>query len=286
MKLLIVEDDSEIRKLLSDFLTEHGYEVVTASEGRAAARLMREQTFSLILMDLMLPYRGGDDLIKELREYSNTPVIVLSAKSRTETRLEVLRVGADDYIIKPFDLNEVLVRIEVVLRRAGGYGGMSGNAINGAGRAEGGKSIEAGRSVGTGIDRGIDRNGGVVRNDEISGSGMADQIYAASDGKLVFFLQENRAAYEDKNLTLTAKELALLHLFLQYPTKTFTKANLYEAVWNDTYYYEDNTINVHMSNLRSKLKKQTGNDYIETVWGIGYRLKNMVSEGSKDDAQV
>lgn len=65
----------------------------------------------------------------------------------------------------------------------------------------------------------------------------------------------------------------LLKLFLEYPRKVYTKANLYESVWNDTYYYEDNTINVHVSNLRSKLKKATGSDYIETVWGIGYRLK-------------
>jgi DNA-binding response OmpR family regulator len=81
--------------------------------------------------------------------------------------------------------------------------------------------------------------------------------------------------YHEKNIPLTAKELKLLQLFLEYPQKTFTKANLYETVWHDTYYYEDNTINVHVSNLRGKLKKATGNDYIETVWGIGYRLREL-----------
>jgi len=65
----------------------------------------------------------------------------------------------------------------------------------------------------------------------------------------------------------------LLKLFMEYPQKVYSKANLYESVWNDTYYYEDNTINVHVSNLRNKLKKATENDYIETVWGIGYRLR-------------
>ena len=237
-RILIVEDDREIRTLLSDFLSENGYEVVTASDGSVAGKIMKEEQFSLILMDLMLPFRSGDELIKELREYSDTPVIVLSAKSMMETRLEVLRVGADDYIIKPFDLDEVLVRIEVVLRRAGTLG---------------------------------------IGNGGASGDSFEDNLTAVKvvspDEKLVIYVDENRVAYEGKNLTLTAKEMALLQLFLQYPTKTFTKANLYEAVWNDTYYYEDNTINVHMSNLRSKLKRQTGNDYIETVWGIGYRLK-------------
>jgi DNA-binding response OmpR family regulator len=66
--------------------------------------------------------------------------------------------------------------------------------------------------------------------------------------------------------------MQLLELFMENPLKTFTKANLYEAVWNDTYYYEDNTINVHMSNLRNKLKKISGKEFIETVWGIGYKL--------------
>ncbi len=245
-RILIVEDDREIRNLLSGFLTENDYEVVTAAEGSAASKIMKEQTFTIILMDLMLPYKSGDELIKELREYSDTPVIVLSAKSMTDTRLEVLRVGADDYIIKPFDLDEVLVRIEVVLRRSGG-----GNA--------------------GGILKGAAKTGDIGKYDGAMNL-TADKI-TSPDGRLIYYTGENRVAFDDNNLTLTAKEMALLHLFLQYPTKTYTKANLYEAVWNDTYYFEDNTINVHMSNLRSKLKKQTGNDYIETVWGIGYRLK-------------
>jgi DNA-binding response OmpR family regulator len=82
----------------------------------------------------------------------------------------------------------------------------------------------------------------------------------------------NSVTFEGTPVKLTAKEMLLLELFLQNPQKTFTKANLYETVWEDTYYYEDNTINVHMSNLRSKLKKATGHEFIETVWGIGYKL--------------
>ena len=118
-KILIIEDDKEISKLLSSFLNGNGYETETALEGNTASLLMHKEGFDLILMDLMLPYKSGEVLIKELRSFSDTPVIVLSAKSMIETRLEMLRLGADDYILKPFDLNEVLVRIEVVLRRSG-----------------------------------------------------------------------------------------------------------------------------------------------------------------------
>ena len=222
-RILIVEDDHEINKLLADFLQKNGYETDSAEDGGKASLLLRKQDFDLVLMDLMLPYKSGEHLIKEFREYSQIPVIVLSAKSMMETRLEVLRLGADDYILKPFDLNEVQVRIEVVLRRSG---------------------------IGT---------------SSVSG--------AISCGDLCFNTNENSVTYQGKLIALTAKELMLLKLFMEYPQKVYTKANLYESVWNDTYYYEDNTINVHVSNLRSKLKKATGNDYIETVWGIGYRLK-------------
>lgn len=222
-KILVVEDDKEISKILTSFLNSNGYETISAIEGNTASLLMKSEEFDIILMDLMLPFKDGETLIKELRSYSQTPVIVISAKSMMETRLETLRIGADDFILKPFDLNEVLVRIEVVLRRAGSL-----------------KEKE------TGI---------------------------LSHGRLQLFTEENTLKYDGNFISLTAKELQLLRLLLENPKKTFTKANLYESVWNDVYYYEDNTINVHVSNLRSKLKKATGNDYIETVWGIGYRLK-------------
>lgn len=224
-RILIIEDDKEINKLLCDFLAQNGYEVMSAFEGNTASAMLREGEYDIVLTDLMLPYKSGDILIKELREYSEVPVIVLSAKSMLETRLEMLRTGADDYILKPFDLNEVLVRIQVVLRR--------------------------------------------------SGVSMQKEEKTLGFCGLLYYPDENTVMYDGKNISLTAKELQLLQLFLRNPKKTFTKANLYESVWNDTYYYEDNTINVHVSNLRSKLKKATGQDFIETVWGIGYRLKEV-----------
>ncbi len=221
-RILIVEDDKEISALLSDFLSRNGFETTVAKEGRAAALLLKQEEFDLVLMDLMLPFVSGEQLIRDFREYSDKPVIVLSAKSMMETRLEMLRAGADDYILKPFDLDEVLVRIGAVMRRSG-----------------------------------------ITTKKEET----------LSCGKLVFDTVDNSVSYDGNPVSLTAKEMQLLKLFMQYPKKVYTKANLYEAVWNDTYYYEDNTINVHVSNLRSKLKKASGTDFIETVWGIGYRLK-------------
>ncbi|MBQ8967785.1 response regulator transcription factor [Ruminococcus sp.] len=221
IKIAVIEDDREINKILKELLTDSGYTVEQAFDGDEASKLLAQQSFDLVLMDLMLPYKSGERLIGEMRETSDTPVIVISAKSMKETKLEVLRLGADDYIIKPFDLDEVLVRIEVVLRRTGTF------AVD--------NTLEA--------------------------------------GELVFNTEENSVTVSGKPVKLTAKELMLLRLFMEHPQKVYTKAELYENVWNDTYYYEDNTINVHVSNLRSKLKKAGGRDFIDTVWGIGYRLK-------------
>lgn len=228
-RILIVEDYKDISQMLQEFLSEHGYEVECAYDGKSASKMLKQNTYTLVLMDLMLPYKSGDVLIGELREHSQTPVICLSAKSRVETRLEVLRMGADDFILKPFDLDEVLVRIEVVLRRSN------------------------------------------QPETEYSGQEKSEQMLTC--GELCLYPEQHRVTYRGENLALTSKELKLLELLMKEPDKTFTKANLYESVWNDVYYYEDNTINVHLSNLRSKLKKVTGQEYIETVWGIGYRLK-------------
>lgn len=228
-RILIVEDYKDISQMLQEFLSEHGYEVECAYDGKSASKMLKQNTYTLVLMDLMLPYKSGDVLIGELREHSQTPVICLSAKSRVETRLEVLRMGADDFILKPFDLDEVLVRIEVVLRRSN------------------------------------------QPETEYSGREKSEQMLTC--GELCLYPEQHRVTYRGENLALTSKELKLLELLMKEPNKTFTKANLYESVWNDVYYYEDNTINVHLSNLRSKLKKATGQEYIETVWGIGYRLK-------------
>lgn len=230
-KVLVVEDDQEIRNLLKNFLVENEFEVDEAKDGNIASDKISDEQYDIILMDMMLPFKSGDVLIKELRDSKDakkagTPVIVLSAKTMKDTRLEVLRMGADDYIIKPFDLDEVIVRIEVVLRRS--------------------------------------------ENEGKSDSGVSTNVL--SHNGLVLDKEMNSVMFEGTPVKLTAKELLLLELFLQNPQKTFTKANLYETVWEDTYYYEDNTINVHMSNLRSKLKKATGHEFIETVWGIGYKL--------------
>lgn len=226
-KILIAEDDKEINRLLSEFLRNQGYNIISAFNGLEANSILQQaEDISLVLLDLMLPYKSGDMILSELRQTSDKPVIVISAKDAVRTKIELIHMGADDYITKPFDLDEIFVRIEAVLRRVG---------------------------------RMPDDN--------------SNRILEHKD--LVMDCDSKTVTVNKNILVLTGKEYAILYLMLKNKTKLFSKANLFESVWNEPYFNSDNTLKVHMSNLRNKIKQYAPDDeYIETVWGMGYRLKN------------
>lgn len=115
--ILIVEEDDEINKLLSDFLAKNGYSVTSRYDGLHVLDCLKEHKVDLILLDLMLPYRSGDLLLADIRKQYTVPVIVISARETTQNQIDLLRLGADDYITKPFDMEEMLARIESSLRR-------------------------------------------------------------------------------------------------------------------------------------------------------------------------
>ncbi len=225
-KILIVEDDKEITRLLCDYLQSQGYSVVTAENGLSALTILHdEQTIDLVCLDLMLPFQSGDVVLTKLREFSDIPVIILSAKDTVQTKIDVIRMGADDYITKPFDLDEVAVRIEAVLRR---------------------------------IDK------------QEKGDGKEKLQYK----ELQMDCNAKTVTVKGNLLVLTSKEYGILELMLRNPTKLFSKANLFESVWNEPYFNEDSTLKVHISNLRNKIKQYAQEEeYIETVWRMGYRLK-------------
>lgn len=220
--ILIIEDHKDVSRMLSEFLSESGYQAETAAAGTDGLKKLKEKNYDLVLLDLMLPYKSGDQVLRELRTFSDIPVIVISAKDMVGTKIDLLKLGADDYITKPFDLGEVEARILSNLRRRGS-----------------------------------------LKDQE--------QILQYKDLEVSKDAKSALAAGQD--LGLTAKEYAILLLLLEHPKKVYTKANLYETVWEDEYLGDDNAVKTHMSNLRSKLKKANPHEnYIETVWGIGYRL--------------
>lgn len=224
-RILVVEDDREINSLIRDYLSENKYDTISAENGLDAVRIIRgEKDLSLVLLDLMLPFQSGDTVLQKVREFSDIPIIIVSAKGMVQSKVDAIRMGADDYITKPFDLDELLARIEAVLRRSGN------------------KNTPAAKNILSYKKLTLDQNG-------------------------------KTAFVDGKALLLTGKEYAILELMLLNPTKLFSKSNIYESIWNEPYFKEDATVKVHMSNIRNKIKKYDGTEeYIETVWGMGYKL--------------
>lgn len=225
IRVLVVEDDDDINQLLSSLIRRNGYVAQSAYSGTEAKLYLESQAWDLVLLDLMLPGMDGEALLAYIGERYTMPVLIISAKSEQRTKIEALYAGADDYITKPFDNDEVLARVDAALRRYR-------------------RSTEGASSP-------LLHHGGLTVDTET----MDVSLYGQA-------------------LQLTAREYEILTLLLASPKKVFTKANLYERVWKEEYYGDDNTISVHISNLRSKLAKiKPDEEFIETVWGVGYRLK-------------
>lgn len=218
-RLLIIEDDVNINEMLQEAFGKKGYEVVSAYSGTEGILRIEKETYQMVILDLMLPGMDGQQVLKNIREKSNVPLIVLSAKDELDTKVDLLMSGASDYMTKPFELKELEARVLVQLRNAAGK-----NEV----------FLEY-------RDLRIDR-----------------------EGKKVILC--------GKPLSLTAQEYRILELLLKHPQKVFTKNEIYEYAWEEYYMGEDKTINVHISNIRQKMKKITQEEYIETVWGMGFKL--------------
>lgn len=277
-KILVIEDDKEINRLICEYLTENGYEMLSASNGLAGLNVL-EQTpdIDLCLLDLMLPMKSGDRVMQSLRGFSDVPVIVLSAKDTVQTKIDLFRLGVDDYITKPFDLDELLVRVEAVMNRCT-YRKSSENpcAIKGiAGYSSNDKKSVASMDIRDRLNPERENtNVGVASGNEINTkkTKVVHQGYTYIYKHLIMDDEAKNVTVNGNKLDITAKEYGILRLLLTNPNKLFSKANLFESVWDETYYPEDNVLKVHMSNLRNKIKKYDDQEYIETVWGMGYKL--------------
>ena len=221
--ILVVEDDPDINRLLCRVLEGAGYPCRPAFSGSEAVLWAEQYNYDLVLLDLMLPGLTGEEFIAQMRRRKTMPIIVLSAKAGLEDRVNVLRLGADDFIPKPFDNVEVLARVEAQLRRYKQFDREGGGAVLVHG------------------DLTLDKEG----------------VHVTAAGQTV---------------ALTAREFHILTLLMEHPKKVFTREQLYEQVWGGEYFGDDNTVNVHISNLRSKLAKASPKEYIKTIWGIGFKL--------------
>lgn len=220
--IMVVEDDTNINNLLKTALEKAGYQVLQAFSGTEAELILQmRESIALVLLDLMLPGISGEEVLKHIREKGNLPVIVLTARDSLDEKIGMLTQGADDYITKPFEIPEVIARIQVQLRHA---------------------------------ERGIENKQMAYRNLVLDKVTYQVRI----DGKVVS--------------QITKQEFAILELLVSHPKQVFSKEDIFSYAWNEPYMGETKTLDVHISNIRKKIKQVTTDEYIETVWGIGYRL--------------
>ncbi|RPH38239.1 MAG: DNA-binding response regulator [Desulfobulbaceae bacterium] len=222
MNILIIDDEPYLLEKLVSVLTSEHYTVETADDGKVGLEKIWNDTYDLILLDIMLPGMNGLEILSEIRAAGIiTPVLMLTAKGDIDDKVAGLNLGADDYLAKPFSLAELLARVRALIRR-----GNTGSPV-----------IEAGSIRLNTVSREVTKDG--------------------------------------ENLTLTTKEFALLEFLLHNRGRAISRFTLAEHVWGDNFdpFSMSNFIDVHMSNLRKKLKSSDQEQLIKTVRGFGYLIE-------------
>ena len=216
-KILVVEDDNTIHRIISDILKKERYIVISAYSGTEAITIIENDNIDLILLDLMLPGINGEDIVKKVNK--TIPIIVISAKTSATEKAKVLLDGANDYITKPFEKIELLARIQVQLR--------------------------------------------------ITGTQNKNLKY-----KDIELLEDNKTMKIQTNkITLTRTEYTIMRELLLNPSKVVTKTRLLDLMSIDSENCDESSLKVHISNIRKKIRKVTQVEYLEAVWGIGFKIK-------------
>lgn len=223
-QILLVEDNKTVHKILLEALKKENFNVLSAFDGAQAMFHFEKNNLDLVVLDLILPDIEGKSIIEAIRKSSNTPILVISAKNTDLDKAEMLTLGADDYLAKPFSMIEFIARIHAAIRR--------------------------------------------YRMSHI------DTKQVKVIGNLEFHLYNYMFYNHGLEIPLTKKEAQILELFFSNPNKIITKKQLYETVWQEPYYDDENVINVHMKRIRNKIENDSTNpEIITTVWGIGYQFK-------------
>nr|WP_281064380.1 response regulator transcription factor [Clostridium muellerianum] len=221
---MIVDDDRDIREMLVNYFSKEGYAVEQACNGEEGLKFLKEKTFSLILLDVMMPKMDGYTMLLKLRELSNIPVILLTAKNEQMDKIKGFINGCDDYIVKPFDFTELSLRIIAILKRTKINNNISQNIIN-------------------------------VKDIEIN-------------------TLEYTVKKDNLEIILTPKEYEILHTLAANKGRVYSTKMLYELLWNDTFMQNDNTVTMHIKNLREKLGDSVKQGkYVKTIWGVGYKVE-------------
>jgi len=234
--ILIVDDEPNLRHTVSYNLCREGHEVLEAADGEFALATANDEPLDLVILDVMLPGIDGFEVCRRLRQRSGVPILMLTARHSEIDRVVGLEIGADDYLVKPFSMRELLARVKAMLRR-------------------------------TQIDRTMP--GTEVKNRlQISG--------------LTIMLDKRRVMVGDSEVTLKPREFELLAFLTRRPGIVFSREQLLAEVWGFDYPGNTRTVDVHIRSIRDKIGDNAESpNWIETVWGVGYRCR----EGSQDDTR-
>jgi DNA-binding response OmpR family regulator len=221
VKILLVEDEKKIASFIRKGLEARGFVVEVSHDGSAGYTLALTRSYDALVLDIMLPGRDGLSILRNLRERGlGVPVILLTARSELNERLEGLNLGADDYLTKPFFVEELIARLQVVTRRA---------------------------------------------------AGVPQSVLTAGDLTVNLLTREVRRG--DRKLELTAREFALLEQLIRAPGRVFTRVQIWEQVWGYNFDPGTNVVDVYVQRLRRKVDGDAPVKLIETLRGVGYRLK-------------
>lgn len=224
-RILIIEDDKSISELQKDYLEMSGYEVVCAFDGNTGYEYITNESFDLIILDLMLPEKNGFDILRDISDSKQIPVLVVSAKSDEIHKIKGLNLGADDYITKPFGMGELVARV----------------------------------------------NSHIKTYEKFKHSSKKKLI---SIETLSIDVQDRRVFLDGNEVLLTQKEFDLLLFLAENPNRVFSKDYLFERVWGYDSLSDASTITVHIARIREKIETNPERrQYIETVWGAGYRFR-------------
>ena len=217
-RILLIEDDPEVARLVEAELKEAGFQVDWAKTGMEGLILHREGKPDLVVLDLGLPDLDGAEVARRIRATDDTPILVLTAQDAVDRKVSLLTGGADDYLVKPFHPAELLARIQVQLRHKEG-----------------------------------------------------SEVLAV--GQLELYPGKRQVFFREREVRLSPKEFDLLHLLMSRPGRVFPRPEIEERVWGRPLGKDSNVLDVHMANLRAKLREAGAYGYLRTVRGVGYAVR-------------
>ncbi len=256
-RILIVEDEEKIARFVTLELEHEGYQVEHAADGRTAVDLALERNYDLILLDVLLPQLNGMEVLRRVRKHKDVPVIMVTARDAVMDKVAGLDAGADDYLTKPFAIEELFARIRVALKRSEAV-----RAASGVG------GVEAGMAGGADV--------GAVAMPPVSGSTQASASpspAALTVGSVVLDPDRREVTVGGSPIALTAREFDVLALLMAHAETVLTRERIAHEALDYEYVGDTNNVDVHIAHLRAKIEDAGSARIIQTVRGVGYACR-------------